>query len=294
VRGGLRSPIIWFGGKGILARRIVPLLPSHRFYVEPFGGGASILLAKEPAEVETYNDIDQGLYDFFSVMADPSQFRELYRRVKYLPYSRQLYNECRSTWAEQTDRIERVWRWFVVARQSFSGRFGTCWSSAITHSRRNQAETCSGWHSAIRQLRLVHARLVRVQIECADFRTILKRYDGPDYLAYCDPPYLHQTREDKRYRHEMTDDDHAEMLELLLNYEGKVVLSGYPNDMYAEKLLRWSRIDIPTACHAAGRTRATGIQGKGAALKMQPRTECLWLNPAAAAAGTLFEEIQEK
>ncbi len=64
----LRSPILWFGGKGNMVAKILPLFPPHRIYVEPFGGGASLLMAKAPAPVEVYNDLDSGLVNLFRVL----------------------------------------------------------------------------------------------------------------------------------------------------------------------------------------------------------------------------------
>jgi DNA adenine methylase len=90
----MRSPIGWFGGKGNMRGRILPTFPPHKRYVEPFGGGASLLLAKEPVELEVYNDLDHALYEFFTTLADPGEFERFYRRVALLPYSRELYNEC--------------------------------------------------------------------------------------------------------------------------------------------------------------------------------------------------------
>jgi DNA adenine methylase len=55
----LRSPICWFGGKGKMVKKLLPLIGDHRIYVEPFGGGASLLFSKEPSPVEVYNDLDR-------------------------------------------------------------------------------------------------------------------------------------------------------------------------------------------------------------------------------------------
>src|SRR6478672_667342 len=70
----LRSPITWFGGKGLLARKIVPLFPPHHCYVEPFCGGASCLFAKSPSPVEVVNDVDGDIVNFFRVLRDPGKF----------------------------------------------------------------------------------------------------------------------------------------------------------------------------------------------------------------------------
>ena len=141
----LRSPILWFGGKGNMVAKLLPLMPPCRRYVEPFGGGASVLMAREPVEVEVYNDLDEDLSSFFRVLADPARFGKFYRRVALLPYSRSIYNECRSTWEACEDPIERAARWFVVARQSFSGRFARSISTAVTGSTRGMSGTTSNW-----------------------------------------------------------------------------------------------------------------------------------------------------
>jgi len=280
----LRNPIPYFGGKGHMGTtaRILSFFPPHRHYVEPFGGGASVLLAKSPCGgVETYNDFDHALYEFFLTLADPAAFELFKRRVEALPYSRELWRECKATWGERTDRLERVWRWWVVARQSFGGMFAQSWGSSVTLANRKMASTNGSWLSAIEGLPAVHARLQSVQIENCDFRDCLKRYCGEGYLAYCDPPYVLSTRRDGGYQHEMSDDDHRDLVELFLQYDGMVVLSGYRNAVYeALEAAGWERHDWHTSCLAAGRTRASGLQGKNSARRTQPRTESVWLNPA--------------
>ena len=238
--------------------------------------------AKDPSPVEVYNDLDGGLHNFFSTLADPERFEKFYRRVALMPYSRRLYNECVESWEETEDGIERAARWFVVARQSFSGDFGISWSSVITESNRGMASTASKWLSAIERLPQVHARLQRVQIENQDFRVILDRYDTENTLFYLDPPYLPKTRSSGKYRHEMSYQDHKELVGIILSVKGMVLLSGYANDLYKRlEAAGWDRKDFKTACHAAGRTRNSNLQGDGAALKHQARVESVWRNRAA-------------
>jgi len=273
----LRSPVTWFGGKGCFRRKLYPLLPEHTAYVEPFGGGASVLIGKPPVDIEVYNDLDEGLFTFFQVVANPILFPHFWQRVCHLPYSRGLYEECRTTWFATHDPLERAVRWFVVARQSFSGEFGCSWGSCISVSNQGRIETTSSWQSIIRALPEIHARLQRVQIEHCEFRDCLTRYQGKGYLAYCDPPYVAATRKSGTYAHEMTDKDHRDLVEILLKYQGCVVLSGYPNDLYSPlETAGWSRLDFRSCCTACGRTKATAHKRSTLA-----RTECVWMNPEA-------------
>lgn len=273
-----------------MVSKIVPILERipHRFYCEPFGGGASILMNKGPVDVETYNDLDSGLYNFFMVLADIDKFAKFKRRVEALPYSRDLYNQCRASWADEPDIIKRVAMWFVVARQSFSGSFGASWSSAVAAGRRGMAMTCSTWLSCLDKLPDIHNRLQRVQIENSDWRIILDRYDTPDTLFYLDPPYIPETRSAGNYCHELTSEDHVELVDKLLSIQGKAALSGYSHPIYKPlDDAGWACHKWETACYAVARTRATGLQGKGASLDKQPRTECLWVKPYEDA-GMLF------
>jgi len=285
----MNGPIRWLGGKGRMAAKIVPLLPPHRIYVEPFGGGAAVLFAKTPSPIEVYNDLDSGLVNLFRVLRDKDQFEELRRLASLTLYAREEYNDCRARLNADNDSIIRAYRFYVVARCSFSGVFGYSWGSAITKSCKGMAETCSSWLSAIDNLSAIYARLMRVQIEHEDFRTILKRYDTPDTLFYLDPPYCHDARRSGEYKHEMTNEDHVDMVRLLLKISGKAVLSGYATEVHQPlETAGWWRKDFQVSCSAAGRTRATGILGEGACLKNQTRTETLWIKPYRT--GGLFGE----
>jgi DNA adenine methylase len=273
----MRTPIAWFGGKGRMVTKILPLIPEGKIYVEPFGGGASILLARAPSPVEVYNDIDGGLYDFFTVLADTNLFDKFYRRVALLPVSRQFFYDYNASWQDETDLIERVAKWFLVARQSFSGCFGGSWGYAVTASRRGMASETSTWLSGVEMLPQIHARLQRVQIECKDFRDVLMTYDTPETVFYLDPPYIHDTRVSGRYLYEMTDNDHKDLVQLMLGLKGASVLSGYAHEIYKPLSAEWRRYDFQTVCHAAGRKRNSKLQGEGALLDNVPRTECVWV-----------------
>lgn len=259
---------------------IIPLLPKCKVYVEPFGGGASILLARRPVAVEVYNDLDPGLYNFFKVMANGLLFNRFYRRVMAMPCHRAFYDEYLETWKDQEDRVERAAQWYILARQSFGGRFGAGYGTAVTTSVRGMASTTSNWITALKALPFVHERLRRAHVTGVDYRKVLDRWDGPETLFYCDPPYVHDERSDVRYDNELTNDEHIEFIDRIMALEGMVVLSGYPNDIYKTlEFSGWETIDFETTCSVAGRVRGSGLQGEGAVLENQPRTERVWRNP---------------
>ena len=265
-----------------MVAKLLPLIErrAHTTYVEPFGGGASLLLAKNPSPVEVYNDLDHGLVSFFRVLREPAKFARFYHLASLTPYAREEFEYCRETWEDVEDEVERAYRWFIVARMSFSGNFGGSWSNIVTLSRRDMAATCSKWLSILEELPQIADRMMQVQIENSDFRKILDRFDTPEVLFYADPPYIPDTRASGKYQHEITVEDHHELVEILLNIQGQAILSGYPSDVYAPlQQAGWVQQEWATACTAAGRTRATGIQGTGMSLEKQARTEVVWATP---------------
>lgn len=260
--------------------KLLPFVPEHRTYVEPFCGAASLLWAKPPAAVETINDLDSGVYGFFKVLRDqPDEFMRLARLTEY---GRELYNECRENWQQEQDPVRRAWMWWVVAATSFSGNWGSTISTAITASDRGMAAACSTFLSRIDEvLPACIERIRRVQIEHMDAVYVMERYCTEDGFCYADPPYVGETRGSHGYSVDMrSTDKHEQLVRSLLEVPGAVLLSGYRHAVY-EPLedAGWERIDWETSCYAAGRTRATGIQGEGAAMRMQRRVESVWLNP---------------
>ncbi|MCE5322155.1 DNA adenine methylase [bacterium] len=272
----LHSPIQWFGGKQLLAKKLLALIPEHHTYVEPFGGGGSLLLTKDPSPVEVYNDLDGDLVNFFRVLRDPAQFADFYQRAWLSPYSREEYSFCKDHLNDNPDPIERARRFFVLARFSFSGVLGNAFGLGVTSSSRGMAEKASAYKNVLCMLPLISERLSRVEIECYDFRRILKIYDTPETFFYLDPPYVPSTRKGGSYRCEMTEEDHRDLVELLRHVTGKVMLSGYPNELY--DTLGWDKQEWEVNCKAAGRTRASGLQGEGHVSERQKRVECVWRN----------------
>ena len=189
-----------------------------------------------PSPVETYNDLDSEVVNFFAVLRD--QKSALIEAIGLTPFSREeLASACGGT--EGVSKIERARRFFIRARQVRTGLAQTAsagrWAHCKLTSRAGMAGAVSRWLGSVEDLSLIAQRLLRVQIENAPALEVIARYDSPETLFYCDPPYVHGTRGDsKAYAHEMTDRDHRVLAERLRHVEGKVALSGYHGPLYDE------------------------------------------------------------
>ena len=103
-------------------------------YVEPFGGGAAVLFAKEPSKCEIYNDLYSDLVTFYKVLRDPKTYKRLIRFIECTPYSREVfYNSRRALANKRISDIERAWCFFTCVRQSFSSLIGGNWSTPTEH-----------------------------------------------------------------------------------------------------------------------------------------------------------------
>jgi DNA adenine methylase len=181
--------------------------------------------------------------------------------------------------APDSPATDRTWAFFVAQNQGFSG-IATSeghWSRAFT-SVRGMARTCNSWRGRLKLLPWWRDRLSRVQIDCRDALVVIRYWDSPDTVFYCDPPYIHDTRVDRDvYCHEADNAHHRALVETLLTIQGQAVLSGYEHPIYEPLLAAgWQIHRIETVCYAAVKGRASGLQGKGAARRKVPRTEAVY------------------
>src|SRR5208283_121554 len=232
MQGQLKSPLKWYGGKTPLLPKLLPLIPEHHTYVEVFAGSAALFFAKDISRVEVINDLDSGSHNFFSVLQDEAKYEKLVRLLSLTPYSREAFELYRDTWRATPDDVHKAHRWFVTMRMSYCA-LGKNFSYSIKEASKGMAQSVSAYLSAIERLPEIHERLRGVQTENGDFREIIDRYDAPNTFFYLDPPYVHSTRKTTNdYAHEMTDDDHVDLVQMLLNIDGKAMLSGYVNSLY--------------------------------------------------------------
>lgn len=261
-----RLPFGWYGGKYTHLDWLLPLLPPAQHYCEPFGGSAVVLLNRPPSPVETYNDIDGEVVNFFRVLRDKPD--ELIRVLSLTPFSREEFFMAIYGQEEGITDVERARRFFIRARQVRTGLAQTAtlgrWANCRQTSRRGMAGVISRWFGSVEGLPEIAERLLRVQIENRPALDVIRLYDSPNTLFYCDPPYLHATRgDDKAYRYELDEEAHRELAYVLRHCQAKVAISGYRNKLMDELYAGWNRYDAPLrTCHSV----------------KQLRQESLWMN----------------
>jgi DNA adenine methylase len=249
----------WYGGKFSHLDWLLPLLPECHHYCEPFAGSGAVLLNRDPSPVETYNDIDGELVNFFRVLRE--QKEGLIEVIGLTPFSRAELYIAVNTNGEPLSELERARRFFVRARQARTGLAQTAslgrWANCMNTSRAGMAGAVSRWLGSVRMLPEIALRLLRVQIENRAATKVIELYDSPDTLFYCDPPYVHSTRGDsKAYRFEMDDKAHMELAAVLKRIKGKAAVSGYRCDLMDALYKGWRRADAPAkTCHSVKKTR---------------------------------------
>lgn len=258
-----RPVMKYFGAKWSLAPWIIGHFPAHRIYVEPFGGGASVLMRKPRAYSEVYNDLDGEIVNVFRILR--SDFDALASALRATPYSRDEYDLA---WTPATDPVEMARRTLVRSHMGMgdatTGQSKTGFRARSEHSGTSKSENWRTWLDALDSF---HDRLMGVVIENRDAKEVMLQQDGEATLHFVDPPYVHASRSaSANYRFEMTDEQHAELCAFLASLKGMVILCGYENPIYDR--LGWATVTREAYADGA-------MSGK------KDRVEVLWLNPAA-------------
>lgn len=265
-------PIVrYHGGKWKLAPWILDHLPPHHTYVEPFGGGGSVLLRKARSYAEIYNDLDGEIVNVFRMARDCGD--ELRRALELTPFAR---DEFEASYSPIGDPLEQARRTILRGFQGF-GSAAVCGerSGFRASSSRSGTTPAHDWRNYPEAFVAIIDRLRGVVIENRDACVVMAHHDSLRTVHYVDPPYVHTTRSvkvrhndlRKSYKHELTDDQHRELAVFLHGLRGMVVLSGYPSAVYDEAFADWHRLERPAMADGA-----------------RARVECLWMNPSAVAA----------
>lgn len=240
-----------------MAQEIVSLMPPHRSYLEPFFGSGAVLFNKPPSAIETINDIDGDIVNFFTIMRERPE--DLARLIALTPYARDAFDDAFKN--RGNDPLDRAYRFAIRSKMGHGFKTYQKTGFKIDVAGRQGSYAARYWAKMPDQVIELAERLKKVQIENRPALEVIRRFNYDNVLIYADPPYLLDTRGGKQYRHEMTEQDHMELLETLQKHKGPVILSGYPHEMYDHVL---------SGCHR--------ITRKAYNQNADERTEVLWCN----------------
>lgn len=220
----MTTPISYYGGKQNLVSTILPLIPKHEIYVEPFVGGGAIFWAKPKSRVEIINDYNRELINFYECVQN--EFVELEKMVRISLHSRSLHSDASVVYnnPHMFTRTKRAWAIWVLASQSFSsqidGSFGYDRSSGTTSSKITNKRNAFTLDYSV--------RIQDVQIECTDALRVILSRDSESAFHYCDPPYFNS---DCGHYDGYSENDFEQLLALLSEIKGKFLMSSYPSDI---------------------------------------------------------------
>lgn len=243
----MKALLTYYGGKQKLVPEILPLIPKHHLYCEPFAGGAAILFAKEPSKIEVLNDTNGELINFYKMAKE--KFPKLKKEIESSLHSRALHYKARFIYNQPqlfTD-IERAWAIFIMAHQSYSSILDSTWSCGVkdaTSEKKFQSKKCAFTKEYAK-------RLERVQLECRNALEVILTRDSATSFFYCDPPYFNS---DMGHYGGYTEEAFRDLLTILSKVEGKFLLSSYPSEILKEytRKHKWFTKEIETNLSVQG------------------------------------------
>lgn len=229
------------GAKWSIAEWVISHFPPHHSYLEPFFGSGAVLFNKPRSNIETVNDLDGNVVNLFEcIRRDPER---LARAVYWTPFSRAVFEESCMRDLPEDPFIRSLW-FLVRCNQGYGYRTNEVrvgWKRDV--AARERAYAAKYWTELPAVIAEAAERLRGVQVECRPAVELIRRFNSPDVLIYCDPPYVMSSRSGgmRQYKHEMTDQDHEELLAALKAHKGPVLISGYRSELYDRALSGWYR-----------------------------------------------------
>lgn len=233
------------GSKWSIANWIISFFPAHHSYLEPFLGSGAVLFNKPRSHIETVNDRDGHVVNLFEwIRRDPER---LAREIYLTPYARQIYNSAFETVPE--DSFDRAVNFYIRLNMGHGFRTNgekVGWKNDV--QGRERAYASQDWCNLPDKIMQAADRLRGVQIENRPAVELIKKFNYPNVLIYADPPYILSTRHGKQYRYEMEDQAQSDLLDVVTVHKGPVLISGYDNALYNDRLHRWNRAE--TTCYS--------------------------------------------
>lgn len=255
------------GAKWGMSKMISSILPPHRSYLEPFFGSGAVLFNKLPSAIETVNDIDGEIVNFFRVLKE--QAHDLAEAITFTPYAREVFDDAHENRGDSA--FDRAYRFAIRSRMGHGFKTYEKTGFKIDRFARERSYCVEAWNDMPELLLMAAERLKKVQIENRSALELIRKFNFDNVCIYADPPYLLDTRGGKQYRYEMDENDHVQLLEALLQHKGSAIVSGYASELYDQILKGWQRITVQRYNQ-----------------NCDPRTEVLWCNFLSTP--TLFDD----
>lgn len=227
------------GSKWSLAQEIVSLFGEHHHYVEPYFGSGAVFFTKPASPHELINDMNGLVVNFFRVLRDRTD--DFLFALETTPWSRDEYNQSH---IQTGNALEDARRFVTRIWQAHASDLAkkTGWKNR--GSKQPARGMSVRWKRVPSELAELADRLRDAEIENRPALEVIRRFATKDTLIYADPPYLMETRTQKMYAHEMSVDEHLELLDVLGSHPGPVVISGYENAIYDKRLRNWKKVKV--------------------------------------------------
>lgn len=226
----MRTPITYYGGKQTLLKYLLPLIPPHKLYCEPFFGGGAVFFAKPKSEVEIINDVNGEVVNFFKVVK--TKFSELQKEVHGSPHSRELFKRAKAIYdfPDMFTDVQRAWAFWILTNQGFAGMIGS-WGFGKTASKEKAVATKRDTF-----IKDYADRLRTVQLEHNDALKVIDRCNDKQSFIYCDPPYINS---DQGHYEGYSSAEYEELLKRLAKFKGKFLLSSYPSTLLSKYIKKY-------------------------------------------------------
>ncbi|MBA7475641.1 hypothetical protein ES707_11013 [subsurface metagenome] len=211
---------------------ILPLIPAHKIYVEPFFGGGSIFFAKGPSFLEVINDLNDNVINFYQVLK--TDFQALKKEVEASLMSESLHRKALKIYQKPKGhlKIKRAWAFWYVTNFSFANKPGGGWKYDSGSDGSHTGRQCSNRRNGFKEYA---GRLDTVQISCRDALEVIQYRDRENAFFYLDPPYPNA---DQGHYKGYTEDNMEKLLKILESVHGKFMLSNYGSELIENYAVR--------------------------------------------------------
>lgn len=218
----MRTPITYYGGKQMLAKLIISLLPDHKIYCEPYFGGGAVFFEKRKSYLEVINDVDDRLITFYTVLQN--NYTGLHNLIQHSIHSESLYKTAKRIYKEKefASDLEMAWAIWMLTNCSFlgtpQGGWKWCNGSAGSHS----GIVLNNKRALVSQK--LHERIKDAQISSRNAIRVITDRDTSETVYYLDPPYVST---DQKHYSGFTIKDLIELLDLIQEIKGFFILSNF-------------------------------------------------------------------